>query len=216
MVDIVPASTGSPIVRISVWSDYVCPFCYLELPELDTLKHEMGEDLEVDWRAFELRPQPEPTLDPDGAYLHRVWNASVYPMAAERRMVLKLPPVQPRSRKALEAAEFARGRGRFDEVHRALFRAFFEEGRDIGDVAVLLDIGEAAGLDRAELEHFLTTGAHEDKVLADQDLARRLGIGGVPALLVQVDEQGYLLNGAQPHASIRAAVEHALRAHGST
>ena len=77
----------------------------------------------VEWRAFELRPDPVPTLDPDGAYLHRVWNQSVYPMARERGLTLRLPPVQPRSRKAHEATAFARSAGRADATAEALFGA---------------------------------------------------------------------------------------------
>jgi len=70
--------------RISVWSDYVCPFCYLELPVLDRLQAEHAEEVEIDWRAFELRPEPAPTLDPNGDYLHRVWNQSVSSRASTR------------------------------------------------------------------------------------------------------------------------------------
>ena len=58
--------------------------------------------MEIDWRAYKLRSDPVPTLDPDGDYLHRVWNASVYPMARAFGMTLRLPPVQPRSRKATQ------------------------------------------------------------------------------------------------------------------
>jgi predicted DsbA family dithiol-disulfide isomerase len=87
-------------LRIEVWSDYVCPFCYLEFSILERLQRERGQQVSVAWRAYELRPDPVPTLDPDGEYLHRVWNQSVYPMARERGLALKLPPVQPRSRKA--------------------------------------------------------------------------------------------------------------------
>src|SRR4028119_1671701 len=115
--------------RISVWSDYVCPFCYLELPVLDRLQAEHAEEVEIDCRACELRPEPAPTLDPKGDYLHRVWNQSVYPMAEQRGMVLRLPPVQPRSRKAFEAAEFAREVGRFDPMNRASLQAFLAAGR---------------------------------------------------------------------------------------
>jgi predicted DsbA family dithiol-disulfide isomerase len=57
-------------VRITVWSDYVCPFCYLEEPVLDRIREEYGERVEVEWRVFKLRPEPVPTLDPDGEYLH--------------------------------------------------------------------------------------------------------------------------------------------------
>ncbi len=78
------------------------------------------------WRAYELRPHSVPTLDPDGEYLHRVWDASVYPMAERMGIPMKLPPVQPRSRLAHEAAQWAREQGRFDDYNAAVFRAFFE------------------------------------------------------------------------------------------
>lgn len=199
-----------PSVRISVWSDYVCPFCYLELPVLDALADEMGERLALDWRAFELRPEPEPTLDPDGDYLHRVWNASVYPMAAARGLLLRLPPVQPRSRLALEAASFARAAGRFDAMNRGLFRGFFEEGRDIGELPTLLDIGCAAGLERDALDEALASGARRDEVTADRMHAQRLGIAGVPALRVEGRAGAVLLSGAQPIEAVRAAIARVL------
>src|SRR2546423_7751388 len=94
-------------VQINVWSDYVCPFCYLEKPVLERLRQEFGDAIEVHWRAFELRPEPVPTLDPAGEYLRTVWAQAVYPMAAERGLTLRLPPDQPRSRRAFESAEFA-------------------------------------------------------------------------------------------------------------
>lgn len=196
-----------PRIQLHVWSDYVCPFCYLELPELERLASEMGDRLHIEWRAFELRPEPEPTLHPDGAYLHRVWNSSVYPMATERKMDLKLPPVQPRSRKALEAAEFARSQGRFDAMHRALFEAFFQDGRDIGDEAVLGEIASGAGLDAAELAQGLRDGRFTAKVLEDQRLARELAIGGVPGTLMVRGEQGLIVSGAQPYDALKEAVE---------
>ncbi len=88
-------------------------------------------NLEIVWRAFELRPDPVPTLDPNGEYLHRVWNSSVYPMAENLGMTMKLPPVQPRSRLAHGAAQWARSEGRFEEMNAEIFRAFFERGEDI-------------------------------------------------------------------------------------
>ena len=201
-------------VRITVWSDYVCPFCYLEEPVLEQLRREYGDRVEVEWRAFELRPEPVPTLDPDGEYLHTVWNRSVYPMAARRGMTLRLPPVQPRSRRALEAAELARERGRYEAMHHALFRAFFEEGRDIGDTEVLLEVGASAGLEREELRRVLEEGRYTEKVLADQREAQALRLAAVPTLVVgRADhpvEEGEALSGALPYDFVRAAVERAL------
>src|SRR5512144_2538875 len=94
-------------------------------------------DVEIVWRAFELRPSPVPTLDPGGDYLQRAWQNSVYPLAAKLGITMTLPPVQPRTRLAHQAAHWARACGRFDDYHQALFRAFFERGEDIGQVPVL-------------------------------------------------------------------------------
>lgn len=67
-------------VIIEIFSDYVWPFCWLaESAVYELVKSELN--IEIIWRAFELRSEPVPTLPPDGEYLHRVWNASVYPMA---------------------------------------------------------------------------------------------------------------------------------------
>jgi predicted DsbA family dithiol-disulfide isomerase len=207
---------GEQRVRITVFSDYVCPFCYLEEPDLTRVQEEYGDKVEVDWRAYELRPDPVLTLDPDGEYLHRVWNASVYPMARSLGMTLRLPPVQPRSRKALEAAEFARNHGRYDTMHTALFRAFFEEGLDIGDTEVLLDVAASVGLDREELRTALEEGRYTEKVVADERLAARLGVSSVPTMLVAPAdaplESAEAITGVQPYGGrIEAAVERALQ-----
>lgn len=200
----------NPPVRIDIWSDYVCPFCYLELPVVQRLAREHPGQLDIAWRAFELRPEPKPTLDPDGEYLHTTWNRSVYPMAAERGMALKLPPVQPRSRSAFEAAAFAAAQGRFDAMHEALFRAFFEEGRDIGQAEVLCDIAAEAGLDRAGLRAALAEGRHTAAVLDDQKLALSLGIAGVPIMVLRPAgapwEAAVALRGAVPYEAIASAL----------
>lgn len=207
-------TSEQPTVRVTVWSDYVCPFCYLEEPVLERIRQEYGPRVEIDWRAFELRPEPVPTLPPDGAYLHDIWNRAVYPMARERGMTLRLPPVQPRSRRALEAAEWAREQGRFEAMHHALFRAFFEDGRDLDDPEVLADVAASVGLGPDGLRAALERERYTDKVLADERLARELRIGGVPALLVGPAygslEAAESLSGAQPYERVRAAVERAL------
>lgn len=201
--------------RVTVFSDYVCPFCYLEEPDLARVREEYGDAVEVDWRAYELRPDPIPTLDPDGEYLHRVWNASVYPMAKSLGMTLRLPPVQPRSRKALEAAEYAREEGKFDEMHTSLFRAFFEDGKDIGKEETLLKVGASVGLDCGKLRTALEEGRYTEKVLDDEQLALRLGVGSVPTMFVSVAGEplhnAEMITGAQPYGGrIGAAVQRAL------
>jgi predicted DsbA family dithiol-disulfide isomerase len=83
-------------VQVDVWSDYVCPFCYLEQPVLDRIAQEFGVRVGIRWRAFELRPDPVPTLKPDGTYLRDIWARAVYPMAKERGMTLPAADAAPK------------------------------------------------------------------------------------------------------------------------
>jgi predicted DsbA family dithiol-disulfide isomerase len=179
----------NPKVKIDIWGDYVCPFCYLEMPITDRLQTHFEEDILIEWHAFELRPDPVPTLNPDGEYLHRVWGQSVYPMAEERGMKLKLPPVQPRSRKAFEATAFARDQDMATLMHRAIFHNFFAEGRNIGSIEVLADIGSNIGLAADELRAALMDNLYTARVLKDEAIAEQLAITAVPAMLIRrVDE----------------------------
>ncbi len=197
-------------VQINVWSDYVCPFCYLAAPALAQLEAEGDGAVTIAWRAFELRPEPVPTLDPQGDYLRDIWAQSVYPMAEERGMKLKLPPVQPRSRLAHEAAAHAAAQpGRFELPH-AIFRAFFEDGTDIGRLDELVKLAAGIGLDPAEMEVALASGRYRSQVLADEELAQNFGLSGVPAIVIRVTdapwEEASLVSGAQPYEVFRDAV----------
>jgi predicted DsbA family dithiol-disulfide isomerase len=198
-------------IHIDIWSDYVCPFCYLELPLLDQLKAHYGERLIVTWHAFELRPDPVPTLIPDSHYLRSTWARAVYPMAEERGLTLRLPPVQPRSRRALEVVEHARQVGQFEAMHRGLFKAFFEEGRDIGRDDILLDIANLQGIDTVELEAALEENRYTQPVLDDERLAQALGITAVPTLLLRAQDEPYedaiQLSGAVDYERLTFAIE---------
>jgi predicted DsbA family dithiol-disulfide isomerase len=200
-------------VRITIWSDYVCPFCYLEEPVFARIRAEYGPTVDLQWRAFELRPDPVPTLDPAGEYLRTVWHQAVYPMARQRGMTLRLPPVQPRSRKAFELAELARTKGRFDDVHRGIFKAFFEDGQDIDDLKTLVTIGTAAGLDGEAARAALEQGIYRERVMQDELEAADLGITAVPTIIVgRADDtfkEAEVISGAQPYEVLKAAVERA-------
>jgi predicted DsbA family dithiol-disulfide isomerase len=158
------------------------------------------------WRAFELRPDPVPTLDPNGDYLHRVWASSVYPLAEHLGVDIKLPPVQPRSRRAHEAAQWARRRGKFREYNDALFRALFQRGEDIGNADVLTRIASDIGLEGDDLREALDKDLHLENVLADEQEAKKLGLRGVPAF---VANRKIALSGVQSLESLQKFVEHA-------
>lgn len=161
-------------------------------------------DVELIWRAFELRPEPVPTLDPKGDYLQRAWSTSVYPLAERLGVTMRLPPVQPRTRLAHEAAHWARSQGRFDDYHDEIFRAFFERGEDIGDVDVLIALALELGLDSHSLRQALITHEFAASVLADEREAARLGVSGVPAFIAN---RKAALSGVQPVENLRKLVE---------
>jgi len=136
-------------------------------------------------RAFELRPDPVPTLDPHGEYLTRVWREVVYPMAERMGMTLRLPPVQPRSRLAHAASFFAAAHGKLDALHEEIFRSFFQRGEDIGRIDLLVGLGAGIGLDGSALRRALETRQFEAEVVADEERAERLGVRAVPAYLTE-------------------------------
>ncbi|MDF2642141.1 MAG: oxidoreductase [Pseudomonas sp.] len=203
-------TTDGPF-KIDVWSDYVCPFCYLQLPVFDQIQQTYGQRAEITWHAFELRPEPIAALDPNADFLRATWSRSVLPLADKRNVVMKMPTVQPRSRKALEAAAFAHSVGLFEVFHRQTFKAFFEHGRDIGHTPTLIELGGAAGLDVQALQQALDANAYTDKVTADQELAERLGLRAVPVLLLrqgdQPLEQAKIFNGTLPFERFRQEIE---------
>jgi predicted DsbA family dithiol-disulfide isomerase len=100
-------------------------------------------------------------------------------------------------------------------MHRALFRAFFEEGCDLADPKVLEDVAAGVDLNPAALRADLEAGRHAGKVLEHQRLARELGISGVPAMLLRRADGGgraLMIGGAQPYEALAAAIEQLQRA----
>lgn len=167
-------------------------------------------DVVVEWYAFELRPEPTPLPDiagPDGDRFRQNWERGVAPMAARMGVEMRFPPLKARSRRAHEAAIYARAHGLFDPMRVALFRAFFVDNRDIGVVDVLVEIGALVGLDADDLRAALDAGTHTDRVVEQERLAARVGIAAVPTIVIgQVGVQG-----AQPYEVLRHVYDEARR-----
>jgi predicted DsbA family dithiol-disulfide isomerase len=165
----------------------------------------------VVWKAFELRPDPAPSIDPAGEYLTRVWRDSVYPLAERLGVTMRLPPIQPRSRRAHEAAKWAQTLDQFDAYNEALFRAFFERGEDISDIDVLGKLARDLGLDGSNLRASLESKQFELSVIADEREAAELGVHAVPAF---VFNRRFALTGVQSAAALEQMVNHASASEG--
>ena len=135
-----------------------------------------------------------------------MWGSSVYPLAERLNIRIKLPSLQPRSRRAHEAAHWAKHQGTFSEYNEALFRAFFERGEDISNVDVLSRLASDLGLDSNSLQQALDKDEYLESVLADEREARKLGISGVPAF---VANRKAALSGVQSVENLKKLIERA-------
>jgi predicted DsbA family dithiol-disulfide isomerase len=175
---------GVPII-IEVFSDFVCPFCYLaEQPLADAVE---GTDTQIAWQPFELRPEPTPTLRPEGDYLQSTWQDVVYPMAERMGVPIVLPRVspQPYSRLAFEGFAYAAERGLGQRYTQQIFRAFFVQQRDIGQPEVLSDVAAELGLDADDFRAALDSGRYGQAHQQALRRAHELQITVVPTFIIE-------------------------------
>ena len=171
--------------KVEVFVDYVCPFCFLVEGAVEELQRQ--RDVQIEMRPYELRPYPVPTLKPADDYLPRTWSGSVYPMARRMGVEISLPTIspQPRTDKAFMVLQLAKEHGVADAYSEAMFRAFFQQDRNIGEDDVIVDIAESAGLNREEAAAALSSEERQRKHLDDQQLAAEtVGVSAVPSFRV--------------------------------
>lgn len=127
-------------------------------------------------------------------------------MAESLGVTMKLPPVQPRSRLAHEAAQWARTQGEFDAINAEIFRAFFERGENIGEPEILIALAAKLDLDADLLRRALESRKFEPSVIADEREAEIIGLSGVPAF---VANRKFALSGVQSLENLKMLVERA-------
>lgn len=149
---------------------------------------------------FELHPEIPPEGRPRAEVLPAAYMAraqeGVNRLATSVGLQLKLHDHLINSRPALQAAEFARGQGRFEPMHRELMKAYWDEGLDVSDMAVLRDVATRAGVDVAGMEAAIKEDRFGDYLDARRSEAEELGINGIPAHVIA---DKYLVMGAQPY-----------------
>jgi predicted DsbA family dithiol-disulfide isomerase len=184
---------------VVTYQDYVCPFCYVAEAPLARLR---ADGVRLERRAFELCPSPLPLARavPD----RPAWDEAVAPLATRLGVEIRWPPQPARTRKAHEAAAHARTLGLLEEMHAAIFRAHFVEGRDIGRIDVLAAIGGEIGLDAGDLRFALGADRWTEQVVADGRAAAALGIDAVPAFVRDTAAGVEALLGVRDHETLRA------------
>ncbi|AYD01259.1 DsbA family oxidoreductase [Neorhizobium sp. NCHU2750] len=196
-------------VTIDLVSDVVCPWCYVGKARLELAIAEVQDEvgIDVNWRPYRLNPDIPPEGVDQKAYLEEKLGGAEA-VARSRETLTKLGAevgirfdfeaikIGPNTLDAHRLIHWAMLESREiqDLVVTGLFRANFEEGRNVGDHAVLADIAEAAGMDRKVVENLLKSDADKDMVLGEIDAAQKMGVNGVPFFII--DGQ-YAVSGAQ-------------------
>ncbi len=195
-------------MKVEIWSDVVCPFCYVGKRRFETALATFpnAEKIEVVWRAFELDPdaprRSPGTLDERLAAKYgmsleqaREMNANVVAMSAGEGLEVRLDVAQPGNTfDAHRLIRMAADHGLQAEANERLLRAYWVEGRAIGEVATLTELGAELGLDRDEVSAMLRGDAYAASVRDDQEQARAFGIQGVPFFVL---DRAYAVSGAQ-------------------
>jgi predicted DsbA family dithiol-disulfide isomerase len=191
-------------LSLVMFSDFVCPFCYIGFETVRKLTPEFGFALE--WKGFQIHPEwPEAGMpaaqyrrgmDPE---TRRMMWARIASLGETVGLEMKPPELLVNSRLALEAAEFAKAQGKAELFDERVFRAYFNENLNIGSQGVLTELASEAGLDPDELNVALEANRYRSHLDENARAARERGVDGVPTFFVGE----YPLVGAQSEQVMR-------------
>jgi predicted DsbA family dithiol-disulfide isomerase len=195
-------------MKVEIWSDYVCPFCYIGKRKFELALEQFAHkgEIAIEFRSFELNPGADSN---SGISTYRML-ASKYGMSeeqakastanvAEQAAAVGLDfrfegTVETNTFDAHRVAHFAAGQQKAHEMSERLFRAYFTEGVNVGNRALLVELAGEVGLDKAEVAAMLDTEQFKEAVRAEEDEGSQLGIRGVPFYVI---DRKYAVSGAQ-------------------
>jgi predicted DsbA family dithiol-disulfide isomerase len=209
-------------VKIDVWSDVACPWCFVGKRRFEAGVASLGPDVEVEveYHSFELAP--DTPVDFEGSEVDFLAGHKGMPAAQVEQMLGQMTQVaageglaydfdalqHTNTRKAHELLHLAKAHGVQAAMKERLLSAYFEQGRHVGRVEDLADLAAEVGLDRDTVVKELEAGTYADAVQADVDQAMRYGIGGVPFYVV---DGRYGVSGAQSPETFAAAITRAVQ-----
>jgi predicted DsbA family dithiol-disulfide isomerase len=210
---------GMAALTVEIWSDVVCPWCYVGKRRFEKAlaAFEHRDEIEVVWRSFELDPYAAPAREGSSAeHLARKYgmsveqaedmNAQMTALAADEGLEYHLDRTHGgNSFHAHRLIHLAAEQGKQDAMQERLFRAYFTEGEATGELATLNRLSTELGLDPSGLDG----NGYADAVRADEELAARIGIQGVPYFVL---DRRYGVSGAQPSELLLQALEKAWEA----
>ena len=207
-------------MKIEIWSDIMCPFCYIGKKRFDDAmaQFEHKNEVDVEWKSFML--SPDLVTDPDKNINQMLaehknipleeakgMNDYVTKMASEAGLTYNFDKtVVANSFNAHRFIHFAKQYGKQSEAEERVFSGYFTEGKNIDDAQTLMTFAADLGLDTAKLANVMGSGAYTKDVVADITEAQELGIRGVPFFVL---DRKYAISGAQDTATFLDTLEKA-------
>jgi predicted DsbA family dithiol-disulfide isomerase len=197
-------------IKVDIWSDVQCPWCYIGKRKFEAGAVEFGEDVDVEYHSYELAP--DTPVDFVGGPVEYLSERKGLPRDQVKQMLANVTEVaesvglhyayddvkQTNTIKAHELIHYAKNKGRQLEMKERLLAAYFVEGRHIGRIDDLADLAAERAFDRADVVRSLTEAEFLPDVKADQAQANEYGIRGVPFFVI---DGKYGVSGAQEAAT---------------
>ncbi|HEY6394059.1 MAG TPA: DsbA family oxidoreductase [Candidatus Binataceae bacterium] len=189
-------------LKIAMFSDFVCPFCYIGFEVIRKLKPEFSFDLE--WRGFQIHPEwpaegiPAEKMIGNAEARRAAWNR-IAAMADAIELKMKPPERLTNSRSALLVAEYAKDAGKGEAFEQKVYRAYFEQDVNIGDRDELIRLASEVGLDAPGTGGALDSQKYELRLKNNALAAHQRGVDGVPTFFIGE----YPLVGAQSIETMR-------------
>lgn len=212
-------------MQVEIWSDVVCPFCYIGKRQLEAALDALPDRdrVEVTWRSFQLGPDTR--TDPSRNAIQNLAGKKGWTLEFTRQAVadvsrraatvgLEFDYEQTKVANTFDAhrlIHYASSAGKGDAISEALFRAYFVEGRNVGDHDTLALLAAGTGLAEDEVREVLSSGRYADEVRHDLQTAARFGINSVPCFVL---DRKYAVSGAQGSTVLLQALQEALAGTG--
>jgi predicted DsbA family dithiol-disulfide isomerase len=213
--------TATPRMKVEIWSDVICPFCYIGKRKLEGALAQLPQRdrVEITWKSFQL--QPETKTDPTRNALQHLAERKGWSMDVARQVAADLSKrardvglafnydrtVVANTFDAHRLIHFATTHGKGDEMTEQLFKSYFIDGRNIADHAFLAELAAGIGLPADAARDALASDRFADHVRADIDDALQMGINGVPFFVL---DNKYAVSGAQDTSVFVEALTRAL------
>lgn len=200
--------TKEKSMKIEIWSDVMCPFCYIGKRKFENALKDFShrDDISVEWKSFQLNP--DLVTDPSKNTIQHLSESKGWTMDYTRQAISHVlnmakgvglnynfdKAVVANSFDAHRLIQYAKSQNKGDHMEEALFKAYFIDGKNTADHATLLSLAAEAGLDKSAAEKVLGSDAFAEDVKKDIREAEQIGVTGVPFFVIN---RRYAVSGAQ-------------------